>query len=118
MGIRSRLLGVPGASRGGGATTGLSAAGSTQSDATAALDEVTVVSTVALGAGVRLRGDLEPGDSQVVANHGANGLSVYPPTGGTIGLLAVNDCAVLLPGATAVFYCASNAASGFTFVVK
>lgn len=59
--------------------SGISAAGSTISDATALTASVNLISTVGSGAGVQLYNG-EIGDSQKVYHTGANPLKVYPPT--------------------------------------
>lgn len=42
-------------------------------------------------------------DTIIVVNHGANALSVYPPTGGTIGTTAANTAFSVPAGKTAWF---------------
>jgi hypothetical protein len=65
-------------------TSGLTATGSDQAGALAITDDISIVTTTAASTGVRLPAGTQPGDTYVIANHGANSLSVYPPTGGKI----------------------------------
>jgi hypothetical protein len=69
--------------------TGLSAAGTNQATATAITKTLSEFTTVAASTGGRLPTP-EPGEFFFVANKGANALSVYPATGGTINSLAAN----------------------------
>jgi hypothetical protein len=87
---------------GGGVGTGISAAGTTISDATDLGQAVNEVTTVASGAGVQLP-SAAPGDEVWVYNSGANELKVYPHastagfndlTVGTAYILATNTGAV------------------------
>jgi hypothetical protein len=68
---------------------GISAAGSTQGTATALTKTFNVISTVGAGQGVKLPSP-EAGEILLVANQGANALSVYPDTGHSINNLASN----------------------------
>lgn len=68
---------------------GISAAGSTQGTATALTKTLNVVSTVAASQGVKLPSP-EAGEFVLVANQGANALSVYPDTGHSINNLSAN----------------------------
>lgn len=120
MPMRAEMIGVPAAARGGiggTGTFGIAAAGSTQTDATPVYDDVNAVTTTALGAGVVLRANLEPGDSQTVANMGANALLVYPPLLGQINNQPVNAPVCLLPTVSATFICVANPATGLDFVI-
>ncbi len=69
--------------------SGISAAGTNQAGATGLTKTFNEVTTVAASAGVRLPTP-EPGELVLVANKGANALSVYPATGGNINSLAAN----------------------------
>lgn len=65
----------------------LTAAGSTQGTALALPSDFNIVTTTAASTGVILPAagpQCSPGDSFIVVNHGANSLTVYPPTGGKI----------------------------------
>ncbi len=71
--------------------TGVSAAGSTISDATAlGKDGMQVIDTVGSGAGVALNDSIPIGSSQTVVNCGDNALDVYPASGDTINGLAAS----------------------------
>ena len=84
--------------------TALSAAGASQSGATALTADINLVSTVAAGAGVQLYNGVI-GDSQFVYNDQAtNGLVVYPPTSGTINQLTANTGMVLAPYTACEFF--------------
>lgn len=74
--------------------TSISAAGSTQSGATALVNTVNGISTVAAGAGVILYAG-SAGDWQVVYNGGANAVKVYPPSGARINAMVTNTAHVL-----------------------
>ena len=89
----------------GEGTDSISAAGSTASDATLISSIFNRVSTVAVGAGVKLP-QTEMGATAVIANAGANNLTVYPfDTGSTIGGNASN---VLLPLDACMYWAVSN----------
>ena len=69
----------------GSTGTGISAAGTTVADATELTEDHNVVSTVAASAGVVLPDSkVGPGDTIEVLNTGANPLTVYAPSGGSI----------------------------------
>jgi len=69
----------------------LTSAGTTQTDAYAMQRAtVQVFTTVAANSGAILPTGMEPGESLLVYNSGAESLSIYPPVGGTINELAVN----------------------------
>jgi hypothetical protein len=82
---------VQGSGQSGGATDAIcgdvlatvTAAGTTANDATAVSAVVTRVSTAAASSGVRLP-PAETGAMMFVRNDGANTLTVYPASGGTI----------------------------------
>lgn len=80
--------------------TGLTATGSTRTDAYEVTFAKNAFSSVPDGTGAILDSDAAPGDSQLVYNGGANVLRVYPTTGATINNLAANSPA-LVPTATA-----------------
>jgi hypothetical protein len=67
----------------GVATTGLTAAGSSATDALQLSNSYSVVGTTAASTGVKLV-STENGATVVVANDGASTLTVYPKTGSTI----------------------------------
>lgn len=69
--------------------TGVSAAGTTQGTATGLTAQISVVSTVASGAGVRLPA-ATPGMRFTIMNTSANALLVYPATNGIINSQAAN----------------------------
>lgn len=73
----------------GRAVKGLTATGSTQGTALALGADLNVFSTVAASTGAILPA-MNPGDSVIVQNKGANALSLYPPTGGAINAVATN----------------------------
>jgi hypothetical protein len=91
---------VQGAGQSGGATTAIcgdvsaavTAAGTVAADATSVSAVVTRVSTTASGTGIRLPAP-EAGAMMFVRNDGANTLTVYPPSGGTINGSASNTIA-------------------------
>jgi hypothetical protein len=89
MAIKSKLTGtgiapVTATQIAGTVTNTLTATGSTQGTALAITDDINICTTVAASTGVLLRNDLSAGDVQIVANYGANTLSVYPPGTGKI----------------------------------
>lgn len=67
----------------------VSAAGTTQSDATALTASVNVITTAAASSGVRLS-NTEIGDQYEILNLGANEVKVYPPTSGQINAMSAN----------------------------
>ena len=68
----------------GVAVDGLTATGNSQGTALALPGDVNVFTTVAASSGCILPANPSPGDELVVANLGANALSVYPQGVGTI----------------------------------
>jgi hypothetical protein len=91
-----QFFGSPGYVAGGagfnitvGTTDAVSAAGSTQAGATALTVDYNVVTTVGASAGVKLP-TATAGRRIVIVNKGANTLSIYPATGGTIDALSAN----------------------------
>lgn len=83
--------------------TGLTAAGTLQTDALALTKATSVLSTVAIGAGAILERGLEIGDEAIVVNLGANACLVYPPVGGAIQTGATNAAFSVGVGKTACF---------------
>lgn len=69
--------------------SGISAAGTNQSTATALTKTINEVTSVSSGQGVKLPTP-EAGELILIANQGANSLSVYPQTGATINALSAN----------------------------
>mgnify|MGYP001559350755 CR=1 FL=1 len=85
--------------------TGLTATGTDETNAYEVTFAKNAFSTVAAGTGAILDSDAAPGDSQMIYNGGANGLSVYPPSGAQINALGANE-PMLLPIRTACeFFC-------------
>lgn len=92
--------------------TGISAAGTSVSDATALTTDYNVVSTVAAGAGVVLPSGFA-GDEVSVLNTGANPLLVYAPSGGTLNghtadvgaVLPKKSCAKFVYQSTTAVWC-------------
>jgi hypothetical protein len=74
----------------GTATDSLVATGNNQATALLLPSDVNVFTTVAASTGAILPNNPAPGDEIVVANLGANALSVYPQTGGAIQTGAAN----------------------------
>ncbi len=60
--------------------TGLTAAGTTISDALALTKQINVVSTTAASTGVKLPSNTPIGAEIIVQNNGANALNLFPPT--------------------------------------
>lgn len=85
----------------------VAAAGTTQSGATLLVASTSIVTTVGAGAGVRLpvAPTVSAKDRLHVANHGANTLAAYPPTGGKLSNQAANVPAMIAPGKCADFLC-------------
>ena len=74
----------------GGVVTAISAAGTTNADATALSASVNVVSTTGTGAGVKLP-PVERSALIEVYNQGANALLVYPPANAKIDALTTTS---------------------------
>lgn len=74
----------------GSVALGLTAVGSTQATALALAAAVNEITTAAASTGVILPLGANGGDSIEVYNGGANGITVYPPVGGTINNLSAN----------------------------
>ncbi len=88
----------------GDVATGLTAAGSSVSDAYEVTFARNAFSTVAAGTGAILDSDSAPGDSQLIYNGGANVLRVYPTTSAQINNLGTNNPAFLQPSTAAEFH--------------
>jgi hypothetical protein len=88
-------------------TSGATAAGTSQSTAYAITTANTVFTTVAAGTGARLpvTPTVSANDRLHVANHGANTLAVYPPTGGKLSNRNANVPALIAPNKCAEFLC-------------
>ena len=87
-------------------STGLTATGSTQGTAMALPSDFNVFSTTAASTGAILPGtgfQVQVTDTIIVVNHGASALTVYPPSGGTIGTTAANTGFSVPSGKTAWF---------------
>lgn len=74
--------------------TAISAAGTTQGTATALVNTLNGIGTVASGSGVILYAG-SAGDCQLVYNGGANAVMVYPPSGARINGLVTNTAHIL-----------------------
>lgn len=72
------------------AKASISAAGTTQSDATELTNADNEITTVVSGSGVVLYSNATAGDTQSVFNAGSNPLKVYPPSGQRINGLPLN----------------------------
>lgn len=92
----------------GSVATGLTGAGTGQSDATAVTSDINVFTTVAAATGARLPANLSQGDEITVANNGANALLVYPPIGAAIGTAATNAGVSVAAGKIGVFTCITS----------
>lgn len=89
----------------GDVANSLTATGSTQATALQLQADINRFTTVAASTGAILP-SMNPGDSCVVFNGGANALLVYPPVGGTINALAANaGYSVSTTNRTAVVFC-------------
>jgi hypothetical protein len=96
----------------GSSASGLTAAGSTQGTALALTNNISVITTAAASTGVRLPSTVA-GTLFVVVNRGANPITVYPPTGGTIDGGATN-AGVALAITTAARFVATAAGTFFS----
>ena len=76
----------------GDVVSGVTAAGTTEADATAVSSVIVQVSTTAASTGIRLPA-AERGAMVFVRNDGANTLTVYPATGGSINGAASDSLA-------------------------
>lgn len=91
----------------GDLASAVSAAGTSQSGATALTTVNSIVTTASAGQGVRLplTPTVSANDRLHVANHTAVNLLVYPPSGGKLGTASANVPAALGPGKCADFFC-------------
>src|SRR5579884_2065111 len=99
------------------ASQNLTATGSTQGTALAipAGQDLSIVTTTATGTGVVLpSAGVSRSEEYVVANHGANALLVYPPSGGQIGTLGANAGYSLAAGKTGYFICCASLGKQWT----
>lgn len=87
--VTAGLSAVEAAAICGTVANSLTATGSTQATALALPADVNRFTTVAASTGAILPA-MNPGDSMVVFNGGANALSLYPPVGGIINGLSAN----------------------------
>ena len=85
----------------------VSAAGTNQSTATSLTASISIVTTVGAGTGVVLP-TLSKKDRLHVANHGANTLAVFPPSGGKLSNNSANVPAFLAVGKSADFVCTAT----------
>jgi trimeric autotransporter adhesin len=85
----------------------ISAAGTDQAGATLIAASINVVTTVAASSGVRLPASSATVNRRIV-NHGANTLSIYPQTGGTINGLSANTAITIASGGTSVLLVTAN----------
>jgi uncharacterized membrane protein YqgA involved in biofilm formation len=85
----------------------VSAAGTTLATATLLVASTSIVTTVSAGTGVRLPATptVSAKDRMHVANHGANTLAVYPPSGGALSANTANVPAMIAPKKCAEFIC-------------
>lgn len=86
----------------------LSAAGTTAGTATVLTAQHSIVTSVAVGTGVRLPTGLAPGVELLVANRGANTLTVYPPAGAQIEAFGTDVPVGVAAGGHATFRCATS----------
>lgn len=96
----------------GGTAAGLTATGSSQTDALAITASNNQFSTVAPSTGAILPSFAQPGDVCRVYNNGANTLSVYPPTGGAINGGSTNAAFSVAAGKSAQFTMLTSTAWG------
>ena len=91
----------------GDLTSAATAAGTTQGTAYAITTVNTVFTTVAAGAGgiLPVTPTVSANDRVHVANHGANTLAVYPPSGGKLSNRTANVPALISPNKCADFFC-------------
>lgn len=82
--------------------TGLAATGASQDAALALSDDWNEVATTPAGSGVQLAA-MQPGQSQLVFNGGANALKVYPQSGDIINALGADAPFSLAAGKTQIF---------------
>jgi hypothetical protein len=88
------------------AVNNLTAAGSSQGNAYVipAGQDGSIFTTVASSTGAILPASgVQVGEEYVIANHGSNSLSVYPPSGGKMGTASANTAYSLTAGKTGYF---------------
>ena len=90
-----------------GKATALSAAGTTQGTATVLTASFNVVSTVSASQGVSLPAP-EAGEILLIANQGANTLSVYPASGHSINNLSTNASQSLATDTRRLYFATSS----------
>lgn len=88
--------------------TGLTATGSAQTDALQLSSDINEFTTVASSTGAKLPANSSPGDECVVANYGAQTLSVYGQTGESITNGSVNAAFSVAANKSAYFVKASS----------
>ena len=96
--------------------SGLTALGTNQATALALPSDGNIFLTVALGTGAILPAtgvNIQPLDTILVFNHGANALLVYPPVGGTISTLSANTAVSVPAGKFCTFIVTGVAAYGY-----
>ncbi len=96
---------------------GLTATGSTQGTALALPSDFNVFTTVAASTGGILPTtgvQLQIPDQIIVVNHGANALTIYPPTGGTIGTNSANTGVSVPAGKMGFFYVTGTNGFGYS----
>lgn len=113
MPSQNKILGMPEpvcAAICGDMQPGQTAIGTTQANALLLSANFTVFTTVAAGTGSVLPGitavpsvGVNPGDTYVVANLGANALLVYPPVGSQVNLTGANTGFSIASGKTCEF---------------
>lgn len=92
---------------GNGAVVNYTAAGTTQSDATAIVADTNIVTTATANQGVILYAGM-PGDDQWVFNDTLVNIKVYPPTGAAVNQLAANTGFTLAPATAVICKCISS----------
>jgi len=97
----------------GSVTTGISAAGTVQADATAITKDNNIVSTVNSGEGVKLPTAIA-GMRIYIKNTSANAVLVYPATSATINSLSPN-AAYSQAGNASAFYTAANSTQWYSY---
>ena len=99
-----------------GANVGLTAAGTTITDALQLTAFVNVITTAAASTGVKLSSDWPIGQSGLVDNRGANALNLFPPTA-SIKINGGTDGAAVTIAAAAVNYVTRLSATDFLATV-
>ena len=96
----------------------LTATGNSQASALAVYgDNVQVVNTPAASGVIAFQGpSVSPGDDQFIQNLGANPLLVYPPVGGSINTLGLNNAYSLPSGKSLILRALGG--NGFATVVS